>query len=101
MAAEAVESGISAGGENFRETVWRKQHEGAATAEFIGGGGEDGVRGLRVGGGFFALRGRDAGFAAGAGEHDARIEVAIRLGQEIGDLGVAIFLENNGGDRGR
>ena len=101
MAAEPVERGIGAGGEDFREAVWRKQHERAATGEFLGRGGEDGIRGLRVGGGFLAFRGRDARFATGASEHDTRIEIAIRLGQEIGDFGVAIFLENNGGDRGR
>ena len=101
MAGETVESGIGAGGEDFREAVWRKQHEGAATGEFLGRGDEDRVGGLGVGGGFLAVGRGDTGFATGAGEHDARIEIAIRLGQKIGDFGVAIFLENNGGYRGR
>ena len=110
VAGELVKGYIGTGGQDFRKPAGRKINEAAAAGKALDRGERHERREhWRIGGILRVFRGRriDAGFGGRRREHEGRVEIAVGLREEIGDLGVAVFLKQNrwnrssgrGGDR--
>ena len=103
---EAIEGCAAAGKENLRKPIRGKEHDGTAAVEagrlrpdrlgrrtFRGKPGAENGGGGRGG---LDRRARDAAFPGNARIHEAGEQIPVGLGQEIGDLGFAVFLQNHG-----